>query len=91
MGDHLVKHGDGVKDIAFEVEDCDYIVQVRPHLGWCRDKAIRLGLPSLSAIGTPIRPGQRTLPCRSNAPKCWCDPHLSSSDILPLSYQAFSL
>lgn len=29
MGDHLVKHGDGVKDIAFEVEDCDHIVQVR--------------------------------------------------------------
>ncbi|XP_012413460.1 4-hydroxyphenylpyruvate dioxygenase [Trichechus manatus latirostris] len=27
MGDHLAKHGDGVKDIAFEVEDCDYIVQ----------------------------------------------------------------
>ncbi|XP_036614818.1 4-hydroxyphenylpyruvate dioxygenase [Trichosurus vulpecula] len=27
MGDHLVKHGDGVKDISFEVEDCDYIVQ----------------------------------------------------------------
>ncbi|XP_035113778.1 4-hydroxyphenylpyruvate dioxygenase isoform X1 [Callithrix jacchus] len=27
MGDHLVKHGDGVKDITFEVEDCDYIVQ----------------------------------------------------------------
>ncbi|ERE74779.1 4-hydroxyphenylpyruvate dioxygenase-like protein, partial [Cricetulus griseus] len=27
MGDHLVKHGDGVKDIAFEVEDCDHIVQ----------------------------------------------------------------
>ncbi|XP_049721833.1 4-hydroxyphenylpyruvate dioxygenase isoform X3 [Elephas maximus indicus] len=27
MGDHLVKHGDGVKDIAFEVEDCNYIVQ----------------------------------------------------------------
>uniref|UniRef100_A0A8D2GWP5 4-hydroxyphenylpyruvate dioxygenase n=1 Tax=Urocitellus parryii TaxID=9999 RepID=A0A8D2GWP5_UROPR len=34
MGDHLVKHGDGVKDVAFEVEDCDYIVQVRMHLGW---------------------------------------------------------
>lgn len=47
MGDHLVKHGDGVKDIAFEVEDCDYIVQVRPHLRWRRDEAIRLGLPSL--------------------------------------------
>ncbi|NWI49389.1 HPPD dioxygenase, partial [Calyptomena viridis] len=27
MGEHLVKHGDGVKDVAFEVEDCDYIVQ----------------------------------------------------------------
>ncbi|KFP83388.1 4-hydroxyphenylpyruvate dioxygenase, partial [Apaloderma vittatum] len=27
MGEHLVKHGDGVKDIAFEVEDCDFIVQ----------------------------------------------------------------
>ncbi|XP_046302074.1 4-hydroxyphenylpyruvate dioxygenase-like [Marmota monax] len=27
MGDHLVKHGDGVKDVAFEVEDCDYTVQ----------------------------------------------------------------
>lgn len=29
MGDHLVKHGDGVKDVAFEVEDCEHIVQVR--------------------------------------------------------------
>ncbi|XP_035392346.1 4-hydroxyphenylpyruvate dioxygenase [Electrophorus electricus] len=27
MGDHLVKHGDGVRDIAFTVEDCDYLVQ----------------------------------------------------------------
>ncbi|XP_034954809.1 4-hydroxyphenylpyruvate dioxygenase [Zootoca vivipara] len=27
MGAHLVKHGDGVKDVAFEVEDCDFIVQ----------------------------------------------------------------
>uniref|UniRef100_A0A672YLG3 4-hydroxyphenylpyruvate dioxygenase n=1 Tax=Sphaeramia orbicularis TaxID=375764 RepID=A0A672YLG3_9TELE len=27
MGEHLVKHGDGVKDIAFTVEDCDYLVQ----------------------------------------------------------------
>ena len=47
MGDHLVKHGDGVKDIAFEVEDCDYIVQVRLHLGWRGDEAVRLGLPSV--------------------------------------------
>ena len=28
MGDHLVKHGDGVKDIAFEVEDLDAIFKV---------------------------------------------------------------
>lgn len=28
MGDHLVKHGDGVKDIAFEVEDIHAIFKV---------------------------------------------------------------
>ncbi|XP_077571645.1 4-hydroxyphenylpyruvate dioxygenase-like [Stigmatopora nigra] len=27
MGDHLVKHGDGVRDIAFSVENCDALVQ----------------------------------------------------------------
>ncbi|KAK8756240.1 hypothetical protein V5799_001055, partial [Amblyomma americanum] len=27
MGPHLVKHGDGVKDIAFSVEDLDTIVK----------------------------------------------------------------
>uniref|UniRef100_A0A3Q3PYX3 4-hydroxyphenylpyruvate dioxygenase n=1 Tax=Monopterus albus TaxID=43700 RepID=A0A3Q3PYX3_MONAL len=27
MGDHLVKHGDGVKDVAFTVQDCDFLVQ----------------------------------------------------------------
>lgn len=27
MGKHLVKHGDGVKDIAFQVTDCDFLVQ----------------------------------------------------------------
>uniref|UniRef100_A0AAX7VAR3 4-hydroxyphenylpyruvate dioxygenase n=1 Tax=Astatotilapia calliptera TaxID=8154 RepID=A0AAX7VAR3_ASTCA len=32
MGDHLVKHGDGVKDIAFTVEDCDFLVQVMVQL-----------------------------------------------------------
>lgn len=40
MGDHLVKHGDGVKDIAFEVEDCEHIVQVRKV---CTDAAGELG------------------------------------------------
>ncbi len=29
MGDHLVKHGDGVKDVSFGVEDLDSIVKVR--------------------------------------------------------------
>lgn len=27
MTDHLGKHGDGVKDIAFQVEDCDFLVK----------------------------------------------------------------
>lgn len=27
IGDHLVKHGDGVKDVAFTVENCDYLVE----------------------------------------------------------------
>ncbi|XP_043910090.1 4-hydroxyphenylpyruvate dioxygenase-like [Protopterus annectens] len=27
IGEHLVKHGDGVKDIAFQVTDCDFLVQ----------------------------------------------------------------
>ncbi|KAJ1184904.1 hypothetical protein NDU88_001701 [Pleurodeles waltl] len=27
MGEHLVKHGDGVKDVAFQVEDCDFLLQ----------------------------------------------------------------
>lgn len=29
IGNHLVKHGDGVKDVAFEVEELDVIVQVK--------------------------------------------------------------
>ncbi|XP_056319264.1 4-hydroxyphenylpyruvate dioxygenase [Danio aesculapii] len=27
MGDHLVKHGDGVRDVAFTVENCDFLVE----------------------------------------------------------------
>ncbi|KAJ1093167.1 hypothetical protein NDU88_006274 [Pleurodeles waltl] len=27
MGAHLIKHGDGVKDVAFRVEDCEFLVQ----------------------------------------------------------------
>jgi len=33
MGAHLVKHGDGVKDIAFGVEDLHGIVQVNQNSG----------------------------------------------------------
>ena len=29
MGKHVVVHGDGVKDIAFEVEDCIGIYKVK--------------------------------------------------------------
>ena len=29
MGAHLAKHGDGVKDVAFDVEDCIEIFKVR--------------------------------------------------------------
>ncbi|KAM4708035.1 4-hydroxyphenylpyruvate dioxygenase [Discoglossus pictus] len=27
IGNYIQKHGDGVKDVAFEVEDCDFLVQ----------------------------------------------------------------
>ena len=27
MGDHIVAHGDGVKDVAFEVDDCRAVFQ----------------------------------------------------------------
>lgn len=42
MGEHLIKHGDGVKDIAFQVEDCDFLIKVtllqRPCVWrWCAD------------------------------------------------------
>uniref|UniRef100_A0A8P4GHU4 4-hydroxyphenylpyruvate dioxygenase n=1 Tax=Dicentrarchus labrax TaxID=13489 RepID=A0A8P4GHU4_DICLA len=33
MGQHLVKHGDGVKDIAFQVEDCDFIIKTAKERG----------------------------------------------------------
>lgn len=28
LGEHLIQHGDAVKDVAFAVEDLDYIMQV---------------------------------------------------------------
>nr|XP_046267576.1 4-hydroxyphenylpyruvate dioxygenase [Scatophagus argus] len=33
MGEHLIKHGDGVKDIAFQVEDCDFLVKTAKERG----------------------------------------------------------
>ncbi|XP_054610033.1 4-hydroxyphenylpyruvate dioxygenase isoform X2 [Dunckerocampus dactyliophorus] len=33
MGQHLMKHGDGAKDIAFQVEDCDYLIKTAKERG----------------------------------------------------------
>ncbi|KAL7389264.1 hypothetical protein ABVT39_000763 [Epinephelus coioides] len=33
MGEHMIKHGDGVKDIAFQVEDCDFIIKTAKERG----------------------------------------------------------
>ncbi|XP_027886780.1 4-hydroxyphenylpyruvate dioxygenase [Xiphophorus couchianus] len=33
MGEHLNKHGDGVKDIAFQVEDCDFLLKTARERG----------------------------------------------------------
>ncbi|KAM9728016.1 4-hydroxyphenylpyruvate dioxygenase [Menidia menidia] len=33
MGEHLIKHGDGVKDIAFQVEDCDFLTKTAKERG----------------------------------------------------------
>ncbi|XP_049896211.1 4-hydroxyphenylpyruvate dioxygenase [Epinephelus moara] len=33
MGQHMIKHGDGVKDIAFHVEDCDFIIKTAKERG----------------------------------------------------------
>ncbi|XP_028662825.1 4-hydroxyphenylpyruvate dioxygenase isoform X1 [Erpetoichthys calabaricus] len=33
MGEHFIKHGDGVKDIAFQVEDCEYLVKTAKERG----------------------------------------------------------
>lgn len=33
MSEHLMKHGDGVKDIAFQVEDCDFLIKTAKERG----------------------------------------------------------
>lgn len=47
MGDHLVTHGDGVKDIAFSVEDCKALFAVRNSVIVCNC--------SLHSIRVPYR------------------------------------
>jgi len=33
MGEHMIKHGDGVKDVAFQVEDCDHLIKTAKERG----------------------------------------------------------
>ncbi|XP_077596781.1 4-hydroxyphenylpyruvate dioxygenase [Stigmatopora nigra] len=33
IGEHLMKHGDGAKDIAFQVEDCDFLIKMAKQRG----------------------------------------------------------
>ncbi|XP_062262155.1 4-hydroxyphenylpyruvate dioxygenase [Platichthys flesus] len=33
MGEHFIKHGDAVKDIAFQVEDCDFLIKTAKERG----------------------------------------------------------
>ena len=33
MGEYFIKHGDAVKDIAFQVEDCDFLIKVHWYRG----------------------------------------------------------
>uniref|UniRef100_A0A4W3ID23 4-hydroxyphenylpyruvate dioxygenase n=1 Tax=Callorhinchus milii TaxID=7868 RepID=A0A4W3ID23_CALMI len=37
MSKHLAQHGDGVRDIAFQVEDCDFLVKVKGALLFRKD------------------------------------------------------
>ncbi|XP_076024918.1 4-hydroxyphenylpyruvate dioxygenase [Genypterus blacodes] len=33
MGQHVMKHGDGVRDVAFQVEDCDFLIKTARERG----------------------------------------------------------
>lgn len=51
MGEHWIKHGDGVKDIAFQVEDCHFLVKVTLiQMYLCDSGALR----SLVRVGTEL-------------------------------------
>lgn len=51
MGDHLSKHGDGVKDVAFAVEDIQSIVQVRVK-NWSNLLQVSIGSGDLGRYGS---------------------------------------
>lgn len=46
MGKHLMKHGDGVKDIAFQVEDCDFLVKVTHEMLLSKDHWLKFNYMS---------------------------------------------
>ena len=46
MGEHLTKHGDGAKDVAFTVEDLDAIIE--------RHSDSKLGIQFRNGLENPI-------------------------------------
>ena len=58
MGDHLVTHGDGVKDIAFSVEDCKALFAKAVERG---AKAVREPWEETDDSGTAIMASVQTV------------------------------
>lgn len=96
MGRHLIQHGDGVKDVAFEVEDCDSIVKVKREAHWhsqdfafmgiCRFLG-RMPVSSIAFIsekksGPPVTAMNRTL--SRGAAAMACGSHLPRARIAKL-------
>ncbi|KAI5622102.1 4-hydroxyphenylpyruvate dioxygenase, partial [Silurus asotus] len=90
IGEHLVKHGDGVKDVAFSVEDCDSLVQKarergaiilkEPHV--LEDKFGSVKLAVLQTYGDTThtlveRKGYTGLFLPGFNPPLFCDPFLA--------------
>ncbi|XP_051525041.1 4-hydroxyphenylpyruvate dioxygenase-like isoform X1 [Myxocyprinus asiaticus] len=90
IGDHLVKHGDGVKDIAFTVENCEFLVEKakergaiinqEPHV--VEDKFGRVKLAVVRTYGDTThtfieRAGYNGLFLPGFHPPLFCDPFLA--------------
>lgn len=90
IGDHLVKHGDGVKDVAFTVENCDFLVEKatergavivqEPHV--VEDKFGTVKLAVLQTYGDTThtlieRTGYNGLFLPGFHPPLFCDPFLA--------------